>query len=417
MHHAVDPQGMETVEAVEEDVKPAAVAAAEPEPVRLTDVPVLLFVRGVALLLTLVSVVVGLHWYLGARLIRDAAVPAPYALVLWTVLWGAFASIFGGFIGGRVLPRPLARVAQWVGFVWMGAFGLLLTGVAASDLVLWAASKVTVVDGAWQQLRALAVAGAVLPAMGYGAWVARRPRVKRLEVKLPGLGQALDGFKVVQLSDVHIGETLGRAFAAQVTAQVNALSPDVVVITGDLIDGSPKKLRDEVAPFAGLRARDGVFYVTGNHEYYHGASAWEAEGRRLGMTVLHNEHRVLERGGDRLVLAGVTDLEGARFSAAHAPRVDLAFAGAPAAPRILLAHQPRFAKQAAAHRVSLMLAGHTHGGQIFPFSLFVRLQQPVIKGWATIAGVLTYTSNGTGYWGPPFRLGPRGEITELTLRA
>jgi len=114
----------------------------------------------------------------------------------------------------------------------------------------------------------------------------------------------------------------------------------------------------------------------------------------------------------------VTDLEGARFSPSHAPRADLAFAGAPAgAPRVLLAHQPRFAEVAAAEKVSLMLSGHTHGGQIFPFMFLVKLQQPVIGGFATIAGVPTYTSNGTGYWGPPFRVGPRGEITEITLRS
>lgn len=410
---------METVEAVDDEVKPAAVAAAEPEAVSLTDVPVLLFARGLALLLTLVSVVVGLHWYLGARLIRDAAVPAPYAQVLWTVLWGSFASIFAGFVGGRVLPRPLARVAQWVGFVWMGAFGLLLTGTAASDLVLWGAAQVTAVDGAWQEGRALAVAGLVVPALLYGGWVARRPVVKRLELKIPGLGQGLDGLKVVQLSDVHLGETLGRAFAEQVTAQVNALSPDVVVITGDLVDGSPKKLRDEVAPLSGLRAREGVFYVTGNHEYYHGAAAWEAEGRRLGMTVLHNEHRVVERGGARLVIAGVTDVEGARFSAAHAPRVDLAFAGAPAAPRLLLAHQPRFAKQAAEHRVSLMLSGHTHGGQIYPFNYLVRATFPWVKGLyrEVVDGrdAHIYVNRGAGYWGPPMRLGSPPEISKLIL--
>ncbi len=165
-----------------------------------------------------------------------------------------------------------------------------------------------------------------------------------------------------------------------------------------------------------MRAQHGVFYVTGNHEYYHGGSAWEAEGRKLGFTVLHNEHRLVADG--KLVIGGVTDLEGGRFSEAHTPRVDLAFAQAPAGvPRVLLAHQPRFAKHAKNAGVSLMLSGHTHGGQIFPFMVFVRLQQPVVRGLEMIHGVQTYTSNGTGYWGPPIRLGPRGEVTELILRA
>ncbi len=398
--------------------KESVAAATAEEGVSLTDVPVLLFIRGLALVLVMVAVVVGLHWYVGARFIRDAAVPEPWATALWGVLWGSFASIFGGFIGGRALPRRAARVLQWVGFVWMGAFGLLLTGAAASDLVLWVAAQVTAVDGEWLRLRALVVSGLVLPAMAWGAYVARRPKLRRLEVPIAGLGKALDGLRVVQLSDVHIGETLGRAFAEQVTARVNALAPDLVVVTGDLVDGSVRKLKDEVAPFAGLAAKHGVFFVTGNHEYYHGAAAWEAEARRLGMTVLHNEHRVVQQGEAKLVVGGVPDVEGARFAAGHRPRADLAFLGAPeGAPRILLAHQPRFAKHAAPHGVKLMLSGHTHGGQMFPFSLFVRLQQPVIGGFATIAGVPTYTSNGTGYWGPPFRLGPRGEITLITLRA
>lgn len=380
------------------------------------DIPVLLFVRGLVMLSVMSSLVVGLHWYLGARLIRDAQVAEPFATIAWVVLWSFFASIFGGFLGGRLLPRPVAKVFQWLGFVWMGAFGLLLVATAVSDLGLWLAARVTTVQPAWLAWRALGVMGVVVPALLYGFSVSRRPLTKRVSIDVPGLDPSLDGYRIVQLSDVHIGETLGRDFAQQVTDQVNALSPDAVVVTGDLIDGSVARLHDEVAPLGGLRGRHGVFYVTGNHEYYHGGAAWEAEGRRLGWHVLHNEHRVV--GDGKLVIGGVTDVEGARFSEAHAPRVDLAFAGAPAGvPRVLLSHQPRFAARAKDAGVSLMLSGHTHGGQIFPFMFFVKLQQPVIGGLARLHGVLTYTSNGTGYWGPPFRIGPRGEVTELTLRA
>ncbi len=379
------------------------------------DIPVLLFARGVALLSVMTSLIVGLHWYLGDRLIRDALVPEPFATVLWVVLWAAFASIFGGFLGGRLLPRPAARVLQWLGFVWMGSFGLLLVGTAVTDLALFVAGKVTVLDAGWPTWRALGVFGVVVPALLYGFSVSRRPETRRITVDIPGLDPSLDGFRIAQISDVHIGETLGRDFAQKVADQVNALKPDLVAVTGDLIDGSVAKLHEEVAPLGTMRAKHGVFYVTGNHEYYHGGSAWEAEGRRLGWTVLHNEHRVVGEG--KLVIGGVTDVEGARFSEAHAPRVDLAFAQAPEGiPRVLLSHQPKFARVAKDSKVSLMLSGHTHGGQIFPFMFFVKLQQPVIGGFATIHGVPTYTSNGTGYWGPPFRIGPRGEVTEITLR-
>lgn len=381
----------------------------------LRDVPVGLLVRWLLVATAMVGAVVGLHVYLGVRLIDDAQVPAPWASLAWGALWASFLSIFAGFIGGRVLPRRLAKVAQWVGFVWMGAFGLLLVTVGVSDVLLLVARQLTDVGPEWPSWRALGVFSLVAPAMAWGFFVSSRPVVKRVTVRVPGLAPALDGFRIAQISDVHIGETLGRDFAEAVAAQVNALDADLVAVTGDLVDGSVRRLRHEVEPLGAMRARHGVFYVTGNHEYYHGGPQWLAEGRRLGWTVLQNEHRVVADG--KLVVGGVTDLEGARFSPAHAPRVDVAFDGAPAGvPRVLLAHQPRFARHAKAQGVALMLSGHTHGGQIFPFNFFVKLQQPVVGGLERIEGVLTYTSLGTGYWGPPFRIGPRGEVTELTLR-
>ncbi len=381
----------------------------------LKDIPVLLFVRGALLLSVALALLAGLHWYLGARLIRDALMPEPFAGVAWVALWGLFVALLGGFVGGRLLPRSLAKVLQWLGFVWMGAFGLLLTGVAVSDLGAAIAQSFTTLPAGWLTTRAIAVAALTVPLLAWGFFISSRPQLKRVTVDIEGLSPDMDGFRIVQLSDVHIGETLDRRFARYVTERVNALEADLVAITGDLIDGAVHKLRDEVAPLGELRARHGVYYVTGNHEYYHGGSAWEAEGRRLGFTVLHNEHVVV---GGGLVVGGVTDVEGASFSPAHAPDVHATYAQAPAhLPRILLAHQPRFASRATDARVSLMLSGHTHGGQMFPFMFFVRLQQPVIGGFATLHGVPTYTSNGTGYWGPPFRIGPRGEVTEITLRA
>lgn len=389
--------------------------SAEARQATLREIPVLLFVRGIALLGLLSALIVGLHWYLGTRLIRDAMMPEPSASIAWVMLWVFFVSIFAGFLGGRLLPRPLAKFFQWLGFVWMGAFGLLLVTTSLSDLGLFVASKFTAVESSWHSLRAVGVMAVVVPALLWGFYVSRRPQTRRVEVEIAGLDPSLDGFRIVQITDVHIGETLGRKFARQVALHVNSLEPDLVAITGDMIDGPVSRLHEDVQPLGEMRGKHGVFYVTGNHEYYHGGSSWEAEARRLGFTVLHNEHRVVAEG--KLVIGGVTDVEGARFSDAHAPRVDLTFAQAPiGVPRVLLAHQPRFAKLAKDASIALMLSGHTHGGQIFPFMVFVRLQQPVVRGYHRIDGVPTYTSNGTGYWGPPFRIGPRGEITELILR-
>lgn len=372
--------------------------------------------------LTFVTVVfglsAGLHWYLGIRLIDGAGLGQPWSALAWAAVWTFYGSIFLGFLGGRLLPRRVGKVFQWLGFIWMGAFGVTLAAVAFSDVAWWVASWVTPASSSWGAWRALAVVGVVLPALVWGFFAARVPQVVRVTVDVPGLHRDLDGYRLVQLSDVHIGETLDRRFSERLVAQVESLEADAVVITGDLVDGSVARLKDEVAPLGRLKSRAGTFFVTGNHEYYSGADAWMAELTDLGMTVLHNEHRVLKKGAGSLVLGGVPDVQGGRFAQTHQPDVDAAFAGAPAGvPRVLLAHQPLFARAAAKGQVSLMLSGHTHGGQIFPFMAFVKLQQPVIAGFKVLSGVPTYTSRGTGYWGPPFRVGTRGEITVVTLRA
>src|SRR5262249_14940080 len=164
---------------------------------------------------------------------------------------------------------------------------------------------------------------------------------------LPHLGPAFEDFRIVQISDLHITESLNGEFLREVVERVNGMNPDLVAITGDLIDGQVEELRPHVAPLGMLKAREGVFFVTGNHEYYFGAAAWEAEVARIGVTVLHNSHRVLRRGADSLVVAGVTDYTGGQFDPAHESRPDLALEGAPkSVPRILLAHQPKSARAA-----------------------------------------------------------------------
>lgn len=378
-------------------------------------VPTLL--RALFFVTLLVGLTQSLHWYLGARLIRDAGLAESWVTPAWLLLWALDASVFIGFVAGRALPRRAAKVLQWVGFVWLGVFGLLLAALAVTDLALLAVSWFTPVLPVWLAWRAAGVMSVVGLALMWGLATARLPAVKQVTVDVPGLHRDLDGFRLVQLSDVHIGETLDRRFSEWLVERVAGLDADAVIITGDLVDGSVSRLRDEVAPLGKLASRHGTFFVTGNHEYYSGAAAWMSECERLGMTVLHNSHRVLRRGAGSLVLGGVPDLQGGRFVASHQPDVDAAFAGAPDVPRILLAHQPLFARAARHAKVSLMISGHTHGGQIFPFMLLVRLQQPVVSGFKIIEGVPTYTSAGTGYWGPPMRVGPRGEITVVSLRA
>jgi predicted MPP superfamily phosphohydrolase len=376
-----------------------------------------LIVRGAAMVLLSVAVFGGLHAYIGIRLLVGSGLPEPFATAGWFLLALLFISIPAGFAASRLRARAFADAVQWVSYLWIGAFGLLLTALVATDVVRWVAVGL----GGFpreqaQRVQALAVALGVLPLLGWGLFRARRPVLERRRVAVKSLPEALEGLRIVQISDLHLGPTLGRAFLRKVVDRVNALAPDIVAVTGDLVDGFVPTLRDEVAPVADLKGRLGVFYVTGNHEMYYGAAAWEAEVARLGLTVLHNEHRVLSHGGAQLVLAGITDHDGGHFSLAHAPDAARAFAGArEGVPRILLAHQPRSARHAAPFRVDLQLSGHTHGGQIFPFMFLVRLQQPVIRGLREISGVPVYTHRGTGYWGPPLRIGASPEIAELTL--
>jgi uncharacterized protein len=242
----------------------------------------------------------------------------------------------------------------------------------------------------------------------------------RVDVPIADLPAALHGFTLAQISDVHVGPTIRQDYLQRIVTRVNALGADVVAITGDLVDGRVAELAPHVAPLAGLQSRHGTFFVTGNHEYYSGAHAWIIELRRLGLTVLLNEHVVLRHGvlAESLILAGVTDFSAGHFDTAHASDPHAALLGSPAgAVRVLLAHQPRSAVAAAKAGFDLQLSGHTHGGQFWPWNLFVRFQQPFTAGLNRLEGLWVYTSRGTGYWGPPKRFGAASEITVLRLVA
>jgi predicted MPP superfamily phosphohydrolase len=265
---------------------------------------------------------------------------------------------------------------------------------------LWLARAVAAVAGAGAGGLALlggagATAGAVL--------------TRRVRVPLARLPASLSGYRIVQITDIHVGPTIGRGFIEQIVARVNALKPDLVAITGDMVDGSVEQLGELVEPIRQLVARDGVFFVTGNHEYYvPDLPAWLAFLADRGIRVLRNEHLPI-RGDAGFDLAGVDDWS------AH-PNLPKALEGRDSArPVVLLAHQPRQVKGAAELGVDLQLSGHTHGGQLFPFSLIVKVFEPYLAGLFTVGTTQLYVSRGTGYWGPPMRLGAPAEITELEL--
>jgi predicted MPP superfamily phosphohydrolase len=373
------------------------------------------------------------HYYVWSRLVRDPGLPPALARALTYGLIFLFVAIPGTlFLRRSSLGEALGGAIEalvWLAMTWLGLLLFLVLALGVADLVrgVWqigrAFSDAAPLDPDRRQALARLIAGAAAVVGGsLGLWSVRSAlggvQLRHVEVTLARLPKALSGTRIVQLSDVHVGPTIHKSFIETIVAQSNALNPDVVVITGDLVDGSVQELAQHVAPLASLRAKYGVFFVTGNHEYYSGVDEWCAELSRLGIRVLRNERVSIGDAAASFDLAGVDDHSAKRFGGGHGEDLPKALAGRdPARELVLLAHQPKTIFEAQDHGVGLQLSGHTHGGQIWPWTYLVRLQQPVVAGLARFGKSFVYVSRGTGYWGPPMRLGAPSEITELTLRA
>ena len=367
--------------------------------------------RRFGLTVTLLSA--ALHAYIGWRLLPALPIAQPGIVVGSLLLALSSLLIPLGMLSRFLsLPPTLADRINWVGSLAMGLFSSLLVLTLLRELLMLLAGSPAV-----SRSTAIAVPLTALLLTLIGLVNARRlARVVNIDIPLPGLPAALAGFTIVQLSDIHVGPTIKRDYVQAIVDRVNRLDADLIAITGDVVDGSVEQLAAHTAPLAKLAARQGSYVVTGNHEYYSGAKAWMAEFERLGLHGLTNQHVVIEHQGARLILAGVSDYSAHAFDPAQRSDPRLALAGSPAGlPKILLAHQPRSAKAAAAAGFDLQLSGHTHGGQFWPWNLFVTLQQPFTAGLHRFGQLWVYTSRGTGYWGPPKRFGAPSEITRLRL--
>jgi predicted MPP superfamily phosphohydrolase len=373
-----------------------------------------------------------LHAYIGLRIVPALGVtPGLQWLVAIVLLLSAILMPLG-MMAGRVARQPMADWLTWIGLLFMGLFSSLFVLTLARDvalLVMWlvnlaAPDLLPLASFQRDSAEAVPLLGLVMSLLGF-LNARRTAAVVRVDIPIRGLAASWQGFTLAQISDIHVGPTIKQRYLRRIVEKVNALQADVVAITGDLVDGRVKDLGPHVAPLAELRSRHGTFFVTGNHEYYSGAHAWIDELRRLGLTVLLNQHVVIPQagsggqGGHPLVLAGVTDFNAGHFDPAHESDPQAALAGSPpqASVRVLLAHQPRSASAAATAGFDLQLSGHTHGGQFFPWIYFVRLQQPFTSGLHRLQNLWVYTSRGTGYWGPPKRFGAPSEITLLRLVA
>ncbi|MFJ3416660.1 metallophosphoesterase [Streptomyces sp. NPDC086082] len=420
--------------------------------------------------LVAVAVLGGLHWYVWRRLVRDttrawgpARITGTVVLVAGPVLMiAALAAERGG------APFWLQQTLGWPGFLWMALAIYLLLAVLAGEVLRpllrrflerRGKAQPAVADGEPQAPSAPAseeaaseevasaqaseegasepaseaapetpqnapsrrlfvsrvvggaAAAAAVGTVGYGTYgVLRGPRVKRVTVPLAKLPRSAHGFRIAVVSDIHLGPLLGRGFAQKVVDTINATQPDLIAVVGDLVDGSVKNLGPAAAPLAGLKARHGSYFVTGNHEYFSGAQQWLEEVRTLGIHPLENARTELA-GFD---LAGVNDLQGE--SEGQGPDFGKALGDRDTTRAcVLLAHQPVQIHEAVKHGVDLQLSGHTHGGQLWPGNFIAAAANPTVAGLERYGDTELYVSRGAGAWGPPTRVGAPSDITIVQL--
>jgi hypothetical protein len=382
---------------------------------------------GAVVLVTMVL----LHGYLWWRLVRGTTPPGRTRrlLTLLTVVLAVLPTLAVA-LRSR-LPMAVATPLDWVGYTWLGLAFYLFLAVLATEpirvaLRLWrrsheAGSEDTAIPRRLFLARSFAVAaGAVAVGVaGTGVVLANSaPVVRRVPIRIPRLDPALAGLRIVTFSDGHLSATYGGRRFERVVETVNAQHPDVVAIVGDLVDGEVDELREDAAPLADLVSSQGVFFVTGNHEYFVDTAAWLRHLPTLGIDVLRNERVPIRRGGASFDLAGIDDRTAAASGVpGHGADLDAALDGRDdAVPVVLLAHQPVQVAQARAAGVDLQLSGHTHGGQLWPFDYAVRLDQPVVEGWSQQGPTQLYVTSGAGYWGPPMRVGARPEVTVIELQ-
>jgi predicted MPP superfamily phosphohydrolase len=391
----------------------------------------------------LIIVIIGLvHLYLWKRLVRDPMRPGK-----WRRLGGVVALLLAVLVPATLIGTRSGNVEwlAWPGYVWLGLMFYLLTiliivevpRLAISLWLRWADNAETSRRGTTKnsQVEAptdadesatpgierrllLARGGAIFAGLtatgitGYGIRTALGPpQLDRVQIPLAKLPRSLDGTRFAVVSDIHLGPLTGSHHVGRIVDMINSLDANVVCIVGDLVDGTVAELGGFAAPLANIKSKQGAYFVTGNHEYYSGFQPWIDEVARLGVRPLRNER--LELGA--LDLAGVNDLGGVQYG--DGPDFAKALGNRdPSRPVILLAHQPVVARDAAKFGVDLQLSGHTHGGQMVPFNLLIKLQQPIVSGYGEVDGVPVYVTNGAGFWGPPVRVGAPPQVTLVELR-
>lgn len=376
-----------------------------------------------------------IYLYAGFRFI-PSVVPRRFRLTAWLLLAVLLICLVLHFYFRITFVYPqTSRVLAWVGYLGLGFVSYLVCAALIRDAVFLISlsvlkvrrlifkKKPLLIENPTRRRFLFQASGMTLAALSGSATIAgaaialKKPEIVRIDIPLKPEHSHLRGLTIAQFTDLHVGPTVGRTYVEQVCEQLHHLQADLIVFTGDMADGSPEHLKEDVAPMKALTARLGKYFITGNHEYYSGALGWIDMAARLGFEPLINEHRVIPYNTGGLTLAGVTDLRGGTFYKSHTSSPQKALQGSPQDNyTILLAHQPPSIYDTANLSVDLQLSGHTHGGQYFPFGYFVYTEHPFVKGMHQFNGTQLYVSQGTGYWGPPLRLGTFPEITHFTFR-
>ncbi|WP_405020751.1 metallophosphoesterase [Kitasatospora sp. NBC_00070] len=382
----------------------------------------------VPILLTVLALLVLVHRYLWRRLVRDVSAPGGWYRRVGTALAVLLPLLsVGAVAGGRLLPLAAERWLAWPGYLWLAVLLYLTMALLVGEpaRVVWlriaAAREPKAADRPEDPSRrlfvartvAIGAAGAAVAVVGNGAYgVLRGPRLKQLTVPLAKLPRRAHGYRIAVVSDIHLGPILGRSHTRRIVDTINGTQPDLIAIVGDLVDGTVPELGPAALPLRELRARDGAFFVTGNHEYFSGAQPWVEFVRSLGVFPLENDRIELPW----FDLAGVNDLagtaegQGPDFEQALGDRDRLRAA-------VLLSHQPVTVHDAVRHGVDLQLSGHTHGGQLWPGNYLAELANPTVAGLERYGDTQLYVTRGAGAWGPPVRVGAPSDITVLTLAA
>lgn len=391
-------------------------------------------------LITAILITGFIYGFFGFRIITPLPLNGKWKTGLWTMLALCFAALILTMITRhRFANHGTIPALYWVAFTGFGFMTMIFPGIVFKDLCMGscylvhkllfkkgkqnrsAVQSTTGINPSRRNFLTNSANGALVATAfvltGYGinraTW---KPDVVKVDVPVQGLPKPFRGFTILQISDLHISMTLKKEYVQKVVDQAGRQQADMIVFTGDIADGRERDMGKEATPLSDLNAPFGKYFVTGNHDYYSGVFPWLNRIERLGFVPLINEHRIIAKDTAQIVLAGITDYRAGRIVPGHASDPEKALRGAPLSiPRIILAHQPKSIFKTDPLGVDLMISGHTHGGQYFPWNFLVSLDQPYVHGLYRHNATQVYVNRGTGYWGPPLRVGAPPEITLIRL--